>query len=394
MKISKTIEYPYVCSITNRKFKSPVALSVYITKTLKMNHKDYYDSFLCGDVLKCHFCDNTGRFISIAKGYGNLCNDKECVSKSRSTNSIIGLMYKYDYTEKEAILVLKNKNEKLSIKCKEISKQNTIDNPNYLKENSNRCKEFWIKKGYSNEEANLKLREQQQKNANKLKHKLLTDDIFKENFCNNINVSIQYWIKKGYTKEKAEIKRKERQTTFSKEICIKKYGEEVGLIKWQERQDKWLKALDDKTDEEKIEINRKKLLNNSGYSKMSQDLFWSIYNNFKEHNIIFQELSNREVIMYNHDIKQMYKYDYVDFTNKKVIEFNGDFWHCNPKKYNENYFNKVKQKYANELWNKDKIKNDFVINKGYDLLVVWETDFKQNKEKVIKQCIDFINKKN
>lgn len=90
----------------------------------------------------------------------------------------------------------------------------------------------------------------------------------------------------------------------------------------------------------------------------------------------------------------MYKFDYVDFTNKKIIEYNGDFWHCNPKFYNESYINKVKQKTSKEIWEYDKIKNDYMENKVYNVLVIWEYDFKHNREKTIKQCIEFINKKN
>ena len=29
-------------------------------------------------------------------------------------------------------------------------------------------------------------------------------------------------------------------------------------------------------------------------------------------------------------------------------------------------------------------------NKGYDILVIWEKDFKHNKEKIIQECIEFI----
>jgi G:T-mismatch repair DNA endonuclease (very short patch repair protein) len=71
-----------------------------------------------------------------------------------------------------------------------------------------------------------------------------------------------------------------------------------------------------------------------------------------------------------------------------VIEFNGDYWHCNPKKYEPDYYHQVKKKTAKELWEYDKNKIDLVIEKGYNLEVVWESDYKSDKtiiNKLIKK---------
>lgn len=71
-----------------------------------------------------------------------------------------------------------------------------------------------------------------------------------------------------------------------------------------------------------------------------------------------------------------------------VIEFNGDYWHCNPKKYNPDYYHQVKQKTAKELWEYDKNKIDLIKEKGYNLEVVWESDYKSDKtiiNKLIKK---------
>jgi G:T-mismatch repair DNA endonuclease (very short patch repair protein) len=71
-----------------------------------------------------------------------------------------------------------------------------------------------------------------------------------------------------------------------------------------------------------------------------------------------------------------------------IIEFNGDYWHCNPKKYNPDYYHQVKQKTAKELWEYDKNKIDLIKEKGYNLEVVWESDYKSDKtiiNKIIKK---------
>jgi G:T-mismatch repair DNA endonuclease (very short patch repair protein) len=61
-----------------------------------------------------------------------------------------------------------------------------------------------------------------------------------------------------------------------------------------------------------------------------------------------------------------------------IIEFNGDYWHCNPKKYNADYYNQVKGKTAKELWEYDKNKIDLIRSYGYNLEVVWESDLNED----------------
>lgn len=75
---------------------------------------------------------------------------------------------------------------------------------------------------------------------------------------NNNNTKLEYYIKRGATEIEANKLLAERQTTFSLETCQEKYGLEEGLIKWQERQDKWQDNLKSKPNEEKSIINSKK----------------------------------------------------------------------------------------------------------------------------------------
>ncbi len=62
-----------------------------------------------------------------------------------------------------------------------------------------------------------------------------------------------------------------------------------------------------------------------------------------------------------------------------LIEYNGDYWHCNPAKYKENYFNTKKNKTASEIWEYDKNKLYLSKKEGYYCEVIWETDYKKNK---------------
>lgn len=68
-----------------------------------------------------------------------------------------------------------------------------------------------------------------------------------------------------------------------------------------------------------------------------------------------------------------------------IIEFNGDYWHCNPKKYDENYLHPHKKKTAKEIWEEDRIRVDNIKKHGYNLMIIWECDFE--KPNYIKNII-------
>jgi hypothetical protein len=61
-----------------------------------------------------------------------------------------------------------------------------------------------------------------------------------------------------------------------------------------------------------------------------------------------------------------------------LVEYNGDYWHCNPKKYSEDYFHSKKNKTAKEIWEYDKNKLDLANQRGYNYLIIWESDYKLN----------------
>ena len=101
------------------------------------------------------------------------------------------------------------------------------------------------------------------------------------------------------------------------------------------------------------------------------------------------EIPINEHFIYDKEYKRAYAYDFI--FNFKIIEFNGDYWHCNPKLYGPDFFNKVKQKTAREIWDCDRRKQEIAEYYHHKYLVIWEYDYKQNKEDVIKKCIDFLN---
>ena len=263
------------------------------------------------------------------------------------------------------------------------------EDPLWDKKRSRNCIEFWLKKGLSKENAEIEVKkvmdEIHQKTSNKLKSN-------PEKYASKYPTKVDYYIERGFSEKEAKEKISKIQNRFSLKICIEKYGKEEGQKIFSDRQNKWLDTLNSKTEEEKIEINRKKLFNNSGYSKVSQELFWRIYDSFQNNDIRFEEL-NSEIIRYDKSNKKHYKYDYVDFTNKKCIEFNGDYWHCNPTKYNEDFIHPIMNIKAKQIWEKDIKKNKWMEERGYQILIIWESEYKKNPQQILEKCIRFINDK-
>lgn len=73
-------------------------------------------------------------------------------------------------------------------------------------------------------------------------------------------------------------------------------------------------------------------------------------------------------------------------TNKKIaIEYNGDYYHCNPRKWNPEDYNVIIKMTAKEKWNLDRCRKFELMRLGYIIIVIWESDWKQNKEFLINK---------
>jgi len=81
-------------------------------------------------------------------------------------------------------------------------------------------------------------------------------------------------------------------------------------------------------------------------------------------------------------------YDLFIKEKNLLIEYNGDFWHCNPKKYPADYLNKKKNMTAEELWEQDEKKKNIAIENNYKFIVIWESDYKKNKEIEINKILN------
>lgn len=179
--------------------------------------------------------------------------------------------------------------------------------------------------------------------------------------------SIDYWLKHhdGDSELAKASLRAFQSVTLEK--LVERYGEVVG----KKRYLSWIE----------------KCTSHPGaYSKVSQALFWQLYKELglSEHYTKFHELNKEETFYRDNKIIK------VDFKYKnKIIEFNGDYWHANPKLYSESD-TLFKSRKASSIWEKDRERISWLESVGYRVLVVWEKDWNTTRDLIFNNCKNFI----
>lgn len=101
---------------------------------------------------------------------------------------------------------------------------------------------------------------------------------------------------------------------------------------------------------------------------------------------------NKQANFVCYENNKNYRVDFFNKDKKIVVEIHGDFWHCNPKLYSEDFYHKFKKKTAKQIWEEEKIKRDLISEK-YDCkyFVIWEKDWNEDSLKVIRKLKNTIN---
>lgn len=75
-----------------------------------------------------------------------------------------------------------------------------------------------------------------------------------------------------------------------------------------------------------------------------------------------------------------YCVDGIDFENKIIYEFYGDFFHGNPDIFNGEEVNPLLKETYGSLYNKTLTKENDIKLSGFNLIKIWENDFKKTKK--------------
>lgn len=375
----KEIDFPFTCPLTKKIINNGKALSFYLTKNLKLkDHSEYYDLYIKHRDSTCFFCNiNKGTFISASRGYRNLCDNEICIKKSFNSNSIEGLMYRDNISREEAEIKFIEENEYRQSQQQKSIKLLKEEDPIWDQKRSQYSKHFWIKKGFLEEES-IEI------STNAFKQFIKQNSEKRRNnpdkYAHTYPTKIEYYLHRGFTEDEGRKIIKEFQNRFSKKKCIEKYGSEEVLKIFNDRQRKWQNTL----------INNNSLI--CGYSKISQELFDKISDSYINDDCIYYA-TNKNGEYYLNKENVFYLFDFVDIEQKKIIEYNGDLFHANTNIYEStdkpNPFRTNLT--ASEIWEKDDRKLMLSKESGFEVLVIWDSDYKKDPEIIIRKCLDFLN---
>lgn len=146
------------------------------------------------------------------------------------------------------------------------------------------------------------------------------------------------------------------------DFFIRKYGEKVGRAKHLAKTEKWLSSYK-KTNYSKVSQE----IFNALPRSLFKDVYYATYPRPEKEGFV-----NKEYILFVGD--SYVKPDFIDLATKKVIEFDGDYWHS--------------EQIANP--EREARRTKMILELGYEIFRIKEHDYKKNKDKVIEECINFL----
>lgn len=176
--------------------------------------------------------------------------------------------------------------------------------------------------------------------------------------------NIEYWLNEF---EGDEEKAKQAYTEFQTRdlnYFVNKYGAEEGRNRHALKIQRWSKSF-----------------KKCNFSKISQELFDAIVLHLDDKDNIYYATFDREDKRsyqnkeYHLDLGETtIRPDFIDVNKKKIIEFDGEYWHSEAR--------------ANPA--REKRRDEMIVKNGYQVLHVHERNYKQNKDKVIQECLNFL----
>jgi len=288
--------------------------------------------------------------------------------------------------------------------------------------------EAWTKRGWSIKEAKQKISEIQSKNAQKFCEKQKQNP---QLYSSRTPSQIGYWIKKGYSEIEAKQKVSKRQAVFSKEKLIEKYGEEKGLEKLNERNQKWINSLCTMNHMKKLNKSKGVTLENQilkygetlgteNYIKYCDTQRSSTINRLKNgEKLLFQTKASKQSIQifkefdkkmtelfgaekiflgindrkeyFIQDHNNIYFYDFVIVPLNLIFEYNGSHVHPNKDLLSEkqwnNWRNVFTKQSAQESYDHDQNKKIIAEKMGFDVITLWDSDTIDYNQKIVSESI-------
>lgn len=184
--------------------------------------------------------------------------------------------------------------------------------------------------------------------------------------------SLEYFIEKYGAEGHTRYKYTNFLKKHSLDTYIYKFGADDGLRRYV-----------------KLSKNRKL----SWFSNIASELFKEIDDRMQLPNQLYYQPKTKEFGKMNMKLGKYTFFDFVIPDMKICIEFNGDVFHANPERFEAddtpNPFNTSLT--SADIWEHDKEKNRVLLDEGYYIIIVWESDYRRDPESMIEYIIGEIN---
>ena len=250
--------------------------------------------------------------------------------------------------------------------------------------------EYWVNKGFSEIAAKQEMFNYYSSLSKKFHQE--RRDVGKEFLTVR---QLKYWESIGLSIEEAKKQLQKIQDTRSLKSYIERYGKEEGTKKFNIVIKKWLKTLDNKSEEEKLDILIRKIKRFKRYSKASIDLFEAVLHELKiKQDIHFSKVyhSENEYFIYDYTKKKINFYDLCINDIKLIVEYHGIMFHPNKKilskKEWRNWYNIISGNDADTQHKIDQYKKNLAKDTGFRFIEIWENEtFEANKNEIINEII-------
>lgn len=74
-----------------------------------------------------------------------------------------------------------------------------------------------------------------------------------------------------------------------------------------------------------------------------------------------------------------------------LIDFYGDFWHANPRRYSASDYHSLWNRTAEKIWESDSIRHEYIKRCGFEHVIVWEVEFNYDKVSTINRLREVID---
>lgn len=206
--------------------------------------------------------------------------------------------------------------------------------------------------------------------------------------------SMTYWVRKGMTIEEAKNELKRVQGRQHDSEWVRKW---LHVLNSKPEDEKELISLKKshtplgvfsrggRTWVESVELSRNVYLRRNNFSKVSQMLFDELGSALGFSGLYYKKLNSEYFV-------NGYYVDFFDEKSSTVVEYYGDFWHRNPKKYSPEFV--AHGKTSKEIWEYDR-KREHCIRQHFNLIVVWESDHRKAPLSVLNGLIrELSNRRN